>query len=202
MVYTKALSSGAVKNPPADLARRLLDVGAQVLHGEPPLRLEDVAALVGASRATLYYYFAGRDDLIAFILAEHARQGAETVSAAVDPDDPPELRLRAMVAALAGYLGRHPGTCAGVLGAFGGPHRMREVLQAIDSSIARPLRTVLAAGRDGGVFTVSDVTDAANAILGGLLLGVLGRSMTGADTTDPRFLRQVSEQAVRSILTR
>lgn len=161
-----------------------------------------MAALVGASRATLYYYFAGRDDLLAFLLTEHAKQGAESMNAAVDPNDPPELRLQAMVAALAAYLGRHPGTCAGLLGAFGGPHRMRDVLQASDAWIARPLRALLASGSDRGALTVGDITDAANAILGGLLLAVLGRSMNGADTTDPQFLQRAAEQAVRGILTR
>jgi AcrR family transcriptional regulator len=29
---------------------------------------------VGASRATLYYYFAGRDDLLAFLLTEQTRR--------------------------------------------------------------------------------------------------------------------------------
>src|SRR5258708_3433766 len=107
-----------VKTPPADLAQRLLDVSEQVLDPGPALRLEDVARLVGASRATLYYSFSGRDDLLSFLLAEHARRGAEAVRAAVrGGGDGPEARLRAMVTALAGYLGGHPGTCAGLLGA-------------------------------------------------------------------------------------
>jgi AcrR family transcriptional regulator len=191
-----------VKTPPADLAQRLLDVSEHVLYTDPPPRLEDVARLVGASRATLYYYFSGRDDLLTFLLTAHARQGAETVGASMSPDDPPEKRLRAMVAALVEYLGRHPGICAGLLGVLGGTGRMSEVLQANDTWIAAPLRELLADGWKAGDFAVDDIADAANAVLGAVLLGVLGRSMSGADATDPRFRQQLTEQAVRGVLTR
>ncbi|MFC5827236.1 TetR/AcrR family transcriptional regulator [Nonomuraea insulae] len=191
-----------MKNPPADLAQRLLDVSEHVLHTDPPPRLEDVAQLVGASRATLYYYFSGREDLLAFLLTTHAKRGAQAVQAVTKPGDPPESRLRAMVSALAEYLGQHPGTCAGLLGALGASGRMSEVLAANDTWIADPLRDLLAEGSKTGTFAIDNLADAANTVLGGLLLGVLGRSMAGTDATDPAFRRQLTEQTVRGILTR
>jgi TetR/AcrR family transcriptional regulator len=190
-----------VKSPPPDLARRLLDVSEPVLRTDPPPRLEDVANLVGASRATLYYYFSGRDDLLAFMLTAHAEAGAEAVRAAVNTDDPPEPRLHAMVAALIDYLARHPGICAGLLGAFGGTGRLNEVLHANDTWIAEPLRELLVDGQTAGVFTAADAADTANSILGAILLGVLGRSMSGADPTDPRFQQQLTQQTIRGIRT-
>jgi AcrR family transcriptional regulator len=190
-----------MKTPPADLAERLLDASEQVLSGDPPPRLEDVARLVGASRATLYYYFSGRDDLLTFLLTAHTKRGAEIVRTAINPDDPPDLRLRTMVAAMFEYLGRHPGMCAGLLAALGATGRMSEALQANDTWIAAPLRELLAAGRETGAFAIDNVADAANALLGAVLLGVLGRSMSGADATDPAFQRQLTEQAVRGVLT-
>jgi TetR/AcrR family transcriptional regulator len=72
--------------------------------------------------------------------------------AAMRTGDGPEARLRAMLAALAEYLTSHPGTCAGLLDAFGAAGRLDEVLQASDTWIAAPLREVLAHGRDAGVF--------------------------------------------------
>jgi TetR/AcrR family transcriptional regulator len=172
-----------------------------VLDPGPALRLEDVARLVGTSRATLYYYFSGRDDLLSFLLTEHTRRGAEAVRAAVRADDRPEARLRAMVTALAGYLTSHPGTCAGLLGAFGAAGRLDEVLQANDTWIAAPLREVLTEARDAGVLAAVDSADAANAILGGLLLAVLGRAMTGADPADPRFRQHLVDQMLRGVVT-
>ena len=102
-----------MKTPPADLARRLLGVSEQVLDPGPALRLEDVARLVGASRASLYYYFSGRDDLLSFLLAEHTRHAAEAARSAVRAGDRPEGRLRAMLVALAEYLGALPARARG-----------------------------------------------------------------------------------------
>src|SRR5258708_16003493 len=115
----------------------------QVVDPGPELRLEDVARLVGASRATLYYYFSGRDDLLSFLLTEHTRHGAEAVRAAVRADGGPEARLRAMLTALAEYLASHPGTCAGPLGAFGAAGRLDEVLQAIELGPPAPASAYL-----------------------------------------------------------
>lgn len=189
-----------MKSPPSDLAARLLDVAEQVLRTDPPPRLEDVARLVGASRATLYYYFSGRDDLLVFLLTAHARQGAEAIRAQVDPEEPAPARLRAMVAAMVDYLGHRPGICAGLLAAMGQTGRMSEVMQANDAWIAAPLRELLTDGRNAGAFTADDAADAANAIIGAVLLGVLGRSMTGADAADARFRQQLTRQAVHGVL--
>jgi TetR/AcrR family transcriptional regulator len=198
---TKTLGLITVKTPPAGLAQRLLDVSEQVLDPGPALRLEDVARLVGASRATLYYYFSGRDDLLSFLLAEHTRRGAEAMRAAVRASDGPETRLRAMVTALAGYLTSHPGTCAGLLAALGAAGRLGEILQVSDTWIAAPLREVLTQGRDADLVAAGDPADAVNAILGGLLLAVLGRAMTGADPTDPRFRQHLADQLLRGVVT-
>jgi AcrR family transcriptional regulator len=189
-----------VKSPPPELTSRLLQASEQVLRTDPPPRLEDVARLVGTSRATLYYYFAGRDDLLSFLLTEHAKQGAEAVRAAMKPDQPADRRLRAMVGAMVGFLGQHPGICAGLLSALGGAGQMSDALQANDTWIAGPLRDLLADGSTAGAFAVDDVGDAANAILGAVVLAVLGRSMAGADTTDRRFRQHLTEQAVRGVL--
>jgi TetR/AcrR family transcriptional regulator len=176
-----------VKNPPADLAQRLLDVSEQVLRTDPPMRLEDIAGLVGASRATMYYYFSGRDDLLAFLLTAHTERGAEAAQAAVDPTDPPDRRLQTMMAGLAAYLGRHPGICAGLLTALGATGRMAEVF---------------AEGRTAGIIHADDIADTANAILGALMLAVLGRSMAEADPADPQFHERLSDQLLRSVLPR
>jgi hypothetical protein len=77
---------------------------------------------------------------------------------------------------------------------------MGEVLQANDAWIAGPLRHLLADGRSAGAFAVEDVADAANAVLGAILLGVLGRSMSGGDPTGQGFRRQLTEQAIRGIV--
>jgi len=194
-----------MKVPPPDLARRLLDASEGILTGDPAPRLEDVARMVGASRASLYYYFAGRDDLLAFLLTAHAREGADRAQARADDAEPPPARLRTMIETLAEYLGAHPGVCAGLLAATGSGRRMAEVLAVNDTWVAAPLRAVVAEGVAGDLFVAGDpadpagVADSVNAALGGLLLGVLGRASSGADPADASFQRHLVDQIMRGL---
>ena len=55
------------------------------------LRLEDIAALIGSARATLYYHFSGCDDLVAFLLEEHLRAAGEAIELAVTTARPPTV---------------------------------------------------------------------------------------------------------------
>jgi TetR/AcrR family transcriptional regulator len=105
------------------------------------------------------------------------------------------------VTALAGYHTSHPATCAGLLAALGAAGRLGEILQVSDTWIAAPLREVLTQGRDADLVAAGDPADAVNAILGGLLLAVLGRAMTGADPTDPRFRQHLADQLLRGVVT-
>src|ERR1700761_5810067 len=73
---------GRMRRPPSKLVQRLVSVSEEVLRPDPALRLEDVATLIGSARATLYYHFSGRDDLVAFLLEEHLRVAAETIELA------------------------------------------------------------------------------------------------------------------------
>ncbi|TMR94394.1 hypothetical protein [Nonomuraea basaltis] len=76
---------------------------------------------------------------------------------------------------------------------------MGEVMQANDAWIAEPLRELIAEGRDVGAFAADDVADAVNAILGAVMLGVLGRSMSGGGV-GAAFRERLTDQIVRGVL--
>ena len=99
---------GRMRRPPSKLVQRLVSVSEEVLRPDPALRLEDIATLIGSARATLYYHFSGRDDLVAFLLEEHLRVAAETIELAVTTPGPPVVQLRSAITALVGFLGGSP----------------------------------------------------------------------------------------------
>lgn len=191
----------AIKPPPDELAARLMAVSDQVLALDDQPRLEDVAAMVGASRATLYYYFAGREDLVAFLLAAHVEEGAAAVRDADDRDRPPEERLRRVLAAMVGYLGDRPEVCASLLGAATARGSLAEVLVLNDRAVAAPLRGLLADGVAADRFALPDIAIAADALLGGILLGVLGRGHTsGGVPLDEATRTALVDQLTRGVL--
>ncbi len=183
-----------MRTPPPELAARLTG-RAEAILTDPDLRLEDVARMVGASRAKLYYYFAGLPDLHAYLVEQHLQEGARTIRDAVDPAlDAPE-RLHAVVHAAVAYLAERPGLCAGLLGDDAGGTRAG-MLAASDAVVGAPLRELLAAGRAEGTLSVPDVAAAVDILMGAVLLAVLGRWRRGDDGAVATFASQVADQLV------
>jgi AcrR family transcriptional regulator len=192
-----------MRRPPSKLVERLVSVSEEVLRPDPALRLEDIAALIGSARATLYYHFSGRDDLVAFLLEEHLRVAAETIELAVTTTRPttrpPVVQLRSAITALVGFLGRQPGVCAGLLSFAGATGRLGTLMAAKDAHLATPLQKLLDEGAATDQFTISDSRDAANAILGAAMIATLTRWEDGRDTQDPEFQQALTDQLVRSV---
>jgi AcrR family transcriptional regulator len=155
---------------------------------------------VGVARATLYYYFSGRDDLVSFLLSRHLELGGAVVAEAASGDDPPDIRLLAVLEGLIGFLGEHPGVCGGLLSVLGSGAGIEGALAANDRAIAGPLRELLVEGRALGRLTFDDTADAANTLIGGILLAVLGRAAGRRPTTDPQLQRSVADHLVGGLL--
>jgi TetR/AcrR family transcriptional regulator len=188
-----------MRRPPSKLVQRLLSASEEVLRPDRALRLEDIATLVGSARATLYYHFSGRDDLVAFLLEEHLRVAAETIALAVTTTQPPAAQLRSALTALVEFLGGQPGVCAGMLSFAGATGRLGTLMAAKDANLAEPLRKLLDQGAATDQFTISDSRDAANAILGAALIATLTRWEDGRDTQEPEFQQALTDQLVRSV---
>ena len=189
-----------MRRPPPKLVQRLVSASEEVLRPDQALRLEDIATLIGSARATLYYHFSGRDDLVAFLLEEHLRAAAETIELAVTTARPSVVvQLRSAITALVGFLGGQPGVCAGLLSFAGATGRLGTLMAAKDAKLATPLRRLLDEGAATDQFTFSDSRDAANAILGAALIATLTRWEDGRDTQDPEFQQALTDQLVRSV---
>lgn len=186
-----------MKTPPDDLAARLLARTDWLLADAMP-RFDDVARAVGVSRASLYYYFSGQDDLTAFLLAAHAEDAAAHVAGMVDPEAAPPERLRQMVRAMVGFLGAHPAVCSGLLRAA--DRGMGEVLAVNDAAVGQPLRAVLRACQRDGAARFEDVQLAADAAVGAMLFAVLGRHARGEDAADERFLDELADGVASGLL--
>ena len=188
-----------MRRPPRNLVQRLLSASEEILRPDQALRLEDIAALIGSARATLYYHFSGRDDLVAFLLEEHLRVAANTIALAVTTTQPPAAQLRSAITALVGFLGGQPGVCAGMLSFAGATGRLGTLMAAKDANLTEPLRKLLDQGAATHQFTISDSRDAANAILGAALIATLTRWEDGRATQDPEFQKALTDQLVRSV---
>ena len=67
-------------------------------------KMEDVAAATGVPKATLYYYFDGKGDILAFLFVEILDELGRAVAGAVAGDGTAAERLRAVVLAHLGAV--------------------------------------------------------------------------------------------------
>jgi AcrR family transcriptional regulator len=79
----------------------LLDAARDVVlrFGYRKTTLEDIAAEAGVSRATVYNYFANKEEVFREIIAQELDRLRESMRLELNPEDPPEERLLAMVRA-------------------------------------------------------------------------------------------------------
>jgi TetR/AcrR family transcriptional regulator len=159
---------GRMRVVPEGIAERL-DAAARVFadHGFDQTRIEDVAEATGVPRATLYYYFAGKEDILAWLLRLMLEEvGAAVADAAGGPGTARD-RMEAVVRAKIDVMARHPATCRALMADLGRAGRIPEIAAAIQEAFHQPVRRLLAEGEaDGSLRPVGDPETTASAVYG------------------------------------
>jgi AcrR family transcriptional regulator len=136
-------------------------------RGFDQTRIEDLAEATGIPRATLYYYFTGKEDILAWLLRRMLADMAEAVSGAASGPGTSRDRLEAVVRAKLDVMGRHPATCRALIADLGRAGRIPEIAAAIQEAFHHPVRRLLAEGEvDGTLRPVGDPETTASAVYG------------------------------------
>jgi AcrR family transcriptional regulator len=176
-------SLNTVKVPPPELAERLWAVGDKILAPGRDMKIDELAALAGVPRATLYYYFSGKDEVFAFLLAQKLERGTAAVSEAASQSGDAVTRLRAVLRAMLRTLAENPDVCMRLLGAVidqgNGGHLMAE----IERTLMAPVRDLLTEANNDSELIVVDTADTTLAMMGAISIVAMVR--TANDTFDP-----------------
>ncbi|MCA1843515.1 MAG: TetR/AcrR family transcriptional regulator [Actinobacteria bacterium] len=155
---------------PEGIAERL-EAAAQVFadHGFDQTRIEDLAEATGIPRATLYYYFAGKEDILAWLLRRMLAEVTEAVAVGVSGEGTAHDRLVAVVRAKLEVMARHPATCRALIADLGRAGRIPDISAAIQLAFHHPVRRLLADGEaDGTLRPVGDPETTASAVYGAI----------------------------------
>ena len=161
-----------MRGVPDGIAERL-DGAAQVFadHGFDQTRIEQLAEATGIPRATLYYYFAGKEDILAWLLRRMLAEMAEAVAVAAAGPGTARDRLEAVLRAKVEVQARHPATCRALMADLGRAGRIPEIAAAIQEAFHQPVRRLLAAGEtDGSLRPVGDPETTASAVYGAITM--------------------------------
>ena len=188
-----------MRHVPAQIAARL-PAAAELFadRGLEDTKVEDVATATGVPKATLYYYFAGTEQILAFLLQETLQQMADEVAIAVQVPDTAAIRLAAVVRAQLRVMADQPAVCRALIENLGRAGRMPEIANSVTEAYYSPVQQLLDEGvRDGSLRATEDPATTAMVLFGAVTMSALaylatGRSLNPEDLS-PSILSVVLE---------
>ena len=167
-----------MKQPPADLAERLWEVSDRFLALGSDLKVDELAELTGVPRATIYYYFSGKDDVMAFLLAQKVERASVIVAEAAAGPGTPSDRLQRVFRAMLQQMADHPALCTRLMCWMTTPTAGHLVIDA-QRSLMAPLRALFLEGKATGEFGEIDPVDATTAVMGALSMVAMHHTLNG-----------------------
>jgi AcrR family transcriptional regulator len=167
----QAATRAAGRQVPVEMAGRLQQAADGLLSSFDDLQMTDIAAAAGVARSSLYYYFAGREDVLSFLLQSTLETLTDTIAAAATSPGDPATRLRAVLRAHLQHLNDHPAATRLLVANLGRAGRLREIAAAVTESVEEPVRKLLAEGaHDGSLRAQPDAELAATGLVGAVLI--------------------------------
>jgi TetR/AcrR family transcriptional regulator len=188
-----------MKRPPTELAARLRAVADEVLAADGAPSVDEVAAATQIPRATLYYYFAGRDELVDFLLLDKIDTAGAAVSVAVGSSQDPLLQLEAVLGAVVRTIASHPTLCTILLARLATLSMMEALTVAMEASVLRPLEELLDAGVAAGTFELEDAQLSAHALYGAVSMAALSRFARDGHIDADQLVGALVPQLVASV---
>ena len=155
-----------MREVPAGLAAKLTAAAGSFASAFEDVRMDDIAKASGIPRATLYYHFAGKDDVLAFLLRSMLEDLRASVAAAADINADTKARLAAVVRAQLAHLGANPATAQLLLTNLGKAGRLPAIAAGVDEGFHAPVRRILSDGVRAGALVDLDVELTATALFG------------------------------------
>lgn len=136
-------------------------------RGLDATKMEDIAVATGVPKATLYYYFEGKEAILAFLFVEILDEIERTVAKALDTTGTAAERLAAAVTAHLGVFERFPTASRALQFDLGRAARIPQINERTDAAFVEPVRALLVEGaKDGSLRKVAHPRLVATAILG------------------------------------
>jgi AcrR family transcriptional regulator len=159
--------------------------------GYDAARMEDLAKATGIPTSTMYYYFAGKQELLAFLLRDYLDTVGGAVAASIDETKTPPDQLASVVQAHLRVMAENPQTCQLLLTELGRVGRLPEIAEAVQSAVHRPMQKILAAGVADGTFGSLDPEITTSLIYGAVTMTALHHFVGGKSFAPKRLARDV-----------
>lgn len=160
-----------MREVPAAMAVKLNTAANELLANFDDLQMHDIATAAGVARSSLYYYFANKDDVLAYLLRAMLEDlTTSTGTAAAGPGTPSE-RLGAVIRAQLEHLNNHPAASQLLIANLGRAGKLPDIAARVHQGFEEPVRRLLAEGvADGSFRPIADEDLGATALFGAVLV--------------------------------
>ncbi len=155
-----------MKRLPEDISMKLIDASEKLSGTNLDVSIDEMAQLADIPRATLYYYFSGKDDLVGFFLQDKLNRGSVAVQKAISSEGTVVERLERTLGALMGVMAAHPTLCTEMPVAVKEAGKYEDVVNGAERLMLAPFRELLIEGKATGELAISDVNTASIALMG------------------------------------
>ena len=191
-----------MKRLPEDLASKLLEASNQLEGTNLDVSIDHVAQMADIPRATLYYYFSGKDDLVGFFLADKLNRAGVAIQKAIASEGTVVERLERTLSSVMQAMAEHPTLCTEMPGAIKEAGKFSDVVNGADRLMLAPLRELLIEGKATGELVITDVNTAAIALMGAVNMVAMFQLVQSGSVDVETSNRELIPQLVQGLLPR
>jgi AcrR family transcriptional regulator len=171
---------------PASVATKLYAAADLIAaNGLESTKIEDIAKASGVPKATLYYHFAGKDEILSFLLKDSLTALAGEVARVADSPGLGRDRLVAVISVQIEHTMNRPGFSRALVGDLGRAIRLPELAAAVQQAFYDPIARVLRAGaEDGSLRALTDPAGDAISIFGAVMMTAMLHNVVDSGKAD------------------
>ena len=171
---------------PAAVATKLYGAADLIaVNGLEGTKIDDIAKASGVPKATLYYYFSGKEEILSFLLRDSLAALAGEVARAADAPGSARDRLAAVIHVHIEHTMQRPGFSRALVGDLGRAIRLPELATAVQQAFYDPITRVLRDGAaDGSLRRLADPAGDAISIFGAVMMTAMLHNVVRSDRTE------------------
>lgn len=154
------------------MAAKLQRASDRLLEEFTELQMSDIAQVAGLARSSLYYYFANKDDVLAYLLRAVLADLNATSSAAASGPGTPSERLAAVIRAQLEHLDRYSSSAQYLFANLGRAGELAEIAARVTDGYYVPVKKLLVEGAADGTFRALPDVDLGASTLHGAVLAI------------------------------
>ncbi len=191
-----------MKRLPEDIAAKLLEASNHLEGTNLDVSIDEVARLADIPRATLYYYFSGKDDLVGFFLSDKLSRASVAVQKAIASEGTVVDRLERTLASVMEAMAEHPTLCTEMPAAIKEAGKFADVVNGADRMLLAPLRELLIEGKATGELVIGDINTAAIALMGAVNMVAMFQLVQSGEIDVEATNNELIPQLIQGLLPR